>query len=470
MMIGITSYGAYVPLWRIKREAIIPGGVGEKSVAHFDEDTLTMAVSAAINSIAGLDRDKMDGLLFASTTFPYKEKQNASIVAAATDLRKDILTLDIANTLRGGTNGVKMGVNLIEGGSARNVIVVASDCRLGTPGSSFEQTCGDGAGALVIGSTDVAVEIEGSHSVYNEMVDVWRADEDRFIRSWDERFVQSEGYMNTVLNTTMALMKKRGLGPKDFHKAVIYAPEQRRMEELAIRLGFDLKTQVQNPLISRIGNTGTASPLMVLIAALEDSKPGDKILWISYGDGCDAIILKVTEQIEKLKGKKGIGKFLESKQHIKDYITYLEWKGILKRERGPGKPPQEVSLSALRRDWEEVVRFYASKCKSCGTIQYPPQRVCTECHAKDQLEKVRLSDHKGKLFTFSLDSISDPLDTSMVLSVIDFDCGGRAVLTMTDHSAKEIKISMAVEMSFRKLFFNEGIHNYFWKCVPSRIS
>ena len=469
-MVGITSYGVYVPHWRLKREIISRGGAGEKSVANFDEDALTMAVSATINSLLGLDRDNIDGLLFASTTFPYKEKQNASIVAAATDLRKDILTTDVANTLRGGTSAVKIAFSLVKAGSARNMIVAASDCRLGAPGSSFEQICSDGAGALVIGSTDVAVEIEGSHSVYNEMVDVWRAEDDKFVRSWDERFVQSEGYMNTVLDTALALMKERSLEPKDFRKAVIYAPEQRRMEELAAKLGFDLKTQVQNPLISVIGNTGTASPLMVLIAALEDSKPGDKILWISYGDGCDAMVLKVTEHIEKLRSNKGIRTFLESKQYIKDYITYLEWKGILKRERGPGKPLQEVSLSALRRDWEEVIRFYGSKCKSCGTIQYPPQRVCTQCHTKDQFEKIRLSDQKGKLFTYSLDFISDPLDIPMVLSVIDFDCGGRAVLTMTDHNAKEIRIGMAVEMSFRKLFFNDGVHNYFWKCTPSRAS
>ncbi|HUL22989.1 MAG TPA: 3-hydroxy-3-methylglutaryl CoA synthase, partial [Thermodesulfobacteriota bacterium] len=114
MMIGITSYGAYIPIWRIKRDAIQRGGAGEKSVANFDEDSLTMAVSAALNSLAGLDRGSIDGLLFASTTFPYKEKQNASLVAAAADLRKDILTMDVANTLRGGTGAVRLATDLIK--------------------------------------------------------------------------------------------------------------------------------------------------------------------------------------------------------------------------------------------------------------------------------------------------------------------------------------------------------------------
>jgi len=466
-MIGITSYGGYIPIWRIKREAIMPAGAGEKSVANFDEDSLTMAVSATVNSLAGLDRGSIEGLLFASTTFPYKERQNASLVAAAADLRKNILTMDVANTLRGGTGAVRLAADLIKAGSARNVLVVASDCRLGAPGSTFEHLCSDGAGALVIGSTDVAVEIEGAYSTYNEMIDIWRADEDKFIRSWDERFVQSEGYVHSVLNTASVLMKGQHLEAKDFAKAVIYAPDQRRMEEVAAKIGFDVKRQVQNSLISVIGNTGTASPVMLLIAALEESKPGDRILWISYGDGCDAAILRVKEGIERLRERKGVKAFLGSKQYVKDYVTYLEWKGILRRERGPGKPLQEVSLTALWRDWEEVIRFYGSRCKSCGTIQYPPQRVCTHCHERDRFDKIRLSDQRGKLFTFSLDYISDPLDVPVVLSVVDFDCGGRAVLTMTDHQG-EIKIGMTVEMSFRKLFFNDGIHNYFWKCAPSR--
>ncbi|RJR46393.1 MAG: 3-hydroxy-3-methylglutaryl CoA synthase [Desulfobacteraceae bacterium] len=468
-MIGITSYGAYVPSWRIKRETISGSGHGERSVGNFDEDTLTMAVSATIQSIAGRERKDIEGLLFASTTFPYKEKQNATIVAAASDLRKDIFTMDVGNSLRAGTCGLKTASDMVKSGSVRNAVVVASDTRMGVPGSVFEHSCGDGAAAICVGRDHVVAEIESSYSLYNEMVDVWRSDEDKYVRSWDERFVQSLGYNQTVYEAVSALMKRNHIEPKDIQKAAIYAPDQRRLEELTVRLGFNPKTQVQNPMIGAIGNTGSASPLMLLIAALEEAKAGDRLLCVGYGDGCDAIIFKVTEGIEKVKGKSGLRQsLLESKRYVKDYVTFLEWKGIVRRERGPGKPVQEVSLTSLRRDWREVIRFYGSKCKSCGTIQYPPQRVCTGCHAIDQFEEIRLSDKMGKIFTFSIDHISDPLDIPMILAVVDFDGGGRAVLTMTDHNAKETRVGMPVEMTFRKLFMNDGIHNYFWKCVPLR--
>jgi uncharacterized OB-fold protein len=257
--------------------------------------------------------------------------------------------------------------------------------------------------------------------------------------------------------------------PKDFSKVVLYAPDQRRALELAAKLGFDPKTQLQDSLISVMGNTGTAYPIMLLIAALEDAKPGDRILWASYGDGCDAFILRVTEQIENLGDRIDMKRLLASKKELGNYSTYLEWKGLLKINRGAKRPPDDVSLTALWRDLEGVFRLYGTKCKSCSTVQYPPQRICTKCHAKDQFENVRLADKKAKLFTFSLDFVSDPMDRPLVESIIDFDGGGRSEsFIMTDRDPKEVKIGMPLEMSFRRLYYWEGVHNYFWKCVPVR--
>jgi len=75
-MAGITAYGGYVPLWRLGRDSIAKAwGIasigGEKSVDSFDEDSITMAVEAGVDCVRGLDRGKVDGLFFASTTFPY---------------------------------------------------------------------------------------------------------------------------------------------------------------------------------------------------------------------------------------------------------------------------------------------------------------------------------------------------------------------------------------------------------------
>jgi len=72
-MAGIISYGAYIPLWQLARDAIAEawgsGSIrGERSVANNDEDTITMATEAAIDCLTGLKREEIDGLYFASTT------------------------------------------------------------------------------------------------------------------------------------------------------------------------------------------------------------------------------------------------------------------------------------------------------------------------------------------------------------------------------------------------------------------
>jgi uncharacterized OB-fold protein len=52
--------------------------------------------------------------------------------------------------------------------------------------------------------------------------------------------------------------------------------------------------------------------------------------------------------------------------------------------------------------------------------------------------------------------------------VIDFDGGGRGIFDMTDRGGKDISVGMEVEMTFRKLFTDRGMHNYFWKTRPIR--
>ncbi len=82
-MIGIESYGAYVPAYRLKREVIaaawgLPIMPGERSVARGDEDSITMAVEAGVDCLTGMDPKSVDGVFFASTTPPYREKGSAS--------------------------------------------------------------------------------------------------------------------------------------------------------------------------------------------------------------------------------------------------------------------------------------------------------------------------------------------------------------------------------------------------------
>jgi len=265
-LVGITSYGAYVPLFRLDKPVI--GGRGEKAICNFDEDSITMAVAAAIDCLNGADRETVEGLYLATTTSLYKEHLGATTVAMASDLKQNIYTVDFGNSLRAGTAALKAAVDAVQAGSAKNMLVTASDARPAAPGSALEQNFGDGAAALLIGDTDVAVTIEGSYSVYNEIIDVWRNNTDPFVRSWEDRFAIEQGYLPSMHKAVSGLMQKFNYKPSDFAKVVLYTPDARRAADVARRLGFDAKTQLQNPLFDVMGNTGAAFALMLLVSAL----------------------------------------------------------------------------------------------------------------------------------------------------------------------------------------------------------
>ncbi len=467
-MAGITSYGAYVPLWRLSREAIIKGSRGEKAIRNFDEDSTTMAVAAAVDCLKGQDRQAIGGLFFASTTAPYKEKQIATTIAAAADLRRDIITADFGNSLRAGTSALRSALDAVKGGSASQVLVVAADSRMGAPGTDFEQNCGDGAAALLIGDSDVAASVDAWHSVSNELHDIWRRDDDDFIRSWEDRFVYSLGYRDTVTQAVSALLQICDLSPDGVTRAIFAAPTARVHGELSRNLGFDPNTQVQAHLFDVMGNTGAAYPLMLLVASLEEAKPGDRLLLTSYGNGCDVSVLSVTEQVERIRDRLGMKVHLATKRIVDDYRIYLQWRDLLTFEAQPTPPGGCISPPAQLRDRSQIFPLHGLKCRSCGGIHYPPQRVCPKCQAKDRFDEVRLSDKTGKIFTFSADNLCSRREAPRVTAIIDFEGGGRMATIMTDRVLEELEVGMTVEMSFRKLVSQDGIHNYFWKSIPLR--
>ena len=475
-MAGIISYGAYIPLWRLSRDAIAQawgaGSTGgERSVANNDEDTITMAVEAAIDCLGGFERGDVDGLYFASTTPPYREKECATLVAAATDLKSEIITADFGNSLRAGTAALRAALHAVTGGSAQNVLVTACDCRIGYPRSTYEQSFGDAAAALLISNTATpVVTVEDSYSISNEMYDVWRLDKDTYVQSWEDRFIVQHGYTENMERAISALMKKQGFSAKDISKAIFYAPTSRSQQGLARSLGFDAKTQLQDPLISNVGISGCAHALLMLAAALEEAKPGDKLLLASYGSGADAFLLQVTEEIEKVKGdKRGVAGFLNSKKPLASYAKYLSYRGLL--EPQPGEPFR--LFPAATTSWREqnwAIRMHGSKCNNCGTVHFPIERVCYNCRSKDNYEEVRLSHKKARIFTYSLDNLAGRSDDPTIPQLtVEFEPEkARSYMVMTDCDPKEVNVGMPVEMTFRRIYEGAGMYNYFWKCRPVR--
>jgi 3-hydroxy-3-methylglutaryl CoA synthase len=470
---GIVSYGAYVPIYRLSRELIgkewgtVPGR-GEVAIASYDEDSLTMAVEAVLDCLKGFDHRQVDALYFASTTSPYREKQCASIIAAVADLRRDVYTADFGNSLRAGANALKAALDALSSGSAKQVLVVAADCRLPAPDSELEGNLGDGASAILLGSSDTIANIEGSYSVFSESMDVWRREQDHYPQTWEDRFTAT-GYVQAVQQAGSGLLRKHNLTAKDFGKLVCNG-NARRQVDAASKLGFDTKTQLQDSMFDNLGDTGAAYGLMILVAALESAKAGDRILFLDYGDGCDAYLLHVTELVSKLGARRGVKRHLTSKMMLPSYGKYLRFRDMLEWQI-ERRPADRSALTVLERDRRWILPLMGLKCKSCGGIQYPVMgrgRVCTWCQVKDNMEEIKFSDKKGILFTYSMDERAMEVDLPNVLSVVDLEGGGRYFGQMTDRDPAKIEVGMPVELTFRKMHEGSGIINYSWKVRPVR--
>ena len=437
-------------------------------MANFDEDSVSMAVAAAIDCLNGTKREEIDGLLFATTTPPYAEKQCASIIATALDLRRDIFTADITDVLRAGTTALKSALDSVAAGSAKNVLVVASDNRQGAPKGEAERNSGDGAVAFIISEDAVIAEQAGSYTITENMMDTWRSAGDQFVRSWEDRFAIEEGLERIMGEAVSGFMEKEGVSVKDVAKLALYSPDARRHGQLARHLGFQPE-QVQDPLFGRMGNTGAAFPLMLLAGALEDGSPGQLLLTVAYGDGSDVLGFRTTSKIGERGHGLGVSGFLDSGQVLDSYETYAKWRNVWLTDSSSRRPnPQSPSVTALWRESDQNIKFHGGVCNQCGYVQYPPQRVCVECQSRDDSTPIRLSDKLGTVFTYSLDYLAGTVDTPLAVVVVDFEPGGRVLCMMTDREVGEVQIGMPVQMSFRKLRVVNGIHNYYWKAVPLR--
>jgi 3-hydroxy-3-methylglutaryl CoA synthase len=437
-------------------------------VANFDEDSVSMAVAAAIDCLNGREREEIDGLLFATTTPPYAEKQCASIIATALDLRRDIFTADITDVLRAGTTALKSALDSVAAGSAKNVLVVASDNRQGAPKGEAERNSGDGAVAFIISEDAVIAEQAGSYTITENMMDTWRSAGDQFVRSWEDRFAIEEGLERIMGEAVSGFMEKEGVSVKDVAKLALYSPDARRHGQLVRHLGFQPE-QVQDPLFGRMGNTGAAFPLMLLAGALEDGSPGQLLLTVAYGDGSDVLGFRTTSKIGERGHGLGVSGFLDSGQVLDSYETYAKWRNVWLTDSSSRRPDaQSPSVTALWRESDQNIKFHGGVCNQCGYVQYPPQRVCVECQSRDDSTPIRLSDKLGTVFTYSLDYLAGTVDTPLAVVVVDFEPGGRVLCMMTDREVGEVQIGMPVQMSFRKLRVVNGIHNYYWKAVPLR--
>ena len=301
-MAGITAYGAYIPKRRLNRMSILqtmgwlaPGlitaAAGERSMCNWDEDTMTMAVASSRDCLTGMDKNALDAAYLASTSAPFKDRQNSGIMAAGTNLPEaGLATADFTSSLKCGTTSVMAAMDAINGGDKSSILVTAADARMTKAAWFHEMWYGDGAASLLLGKDNVIAEFKGAYSVSCDFVPSYRGAFAQFDYGWEERWIRDEGYAKILPAAIKGLLEKCNVSMDDIAKLVYPCYLSSRIHgSLAKPMGAS-KEQVGDNMHAVLGDTGAAHPLMMFIAALEEANPGDKIIMASFGQGCDALL------------------------------------------------------------------------------------------------------------------------------------------------------------------------------------
>ncbi len=467
-MRGILAAAAYVPYWRLDRSEIAAtfgsgGGKGRRAVASYDEDTTTMGVEAARLAMRSAGDVSPVGVAFATANPAYLDKTNATTIHAALRLDAHVGAYDFGGAVRSGVGALLAGL-----GADDPVLTVTADTRDGLPTSADEAGGGDGAAAILTGSDatgTVIAELVGRANVTEEFIDRWRVPGEARSKQWEERFGEVK-YVPLGQEAFDGALKRAELSADEVDKLVITGAQPRAVRALSSRLGVD-KEKIVDDLSSTVGWTGTAHPLMLLTSALEAAEAGQVIAMLSLTDGADCLVFRATAAIATWEPCRTVATQLAAAGTV-PYGKFLAWRGTVKLEPPRRPEPYRISASIAGRREEWKYGFVGSRDRSSGAVHLPPAHVSMKGGAVDEMDPAPTADELGTISSFTIDRIAYSPSPPIVFAVVDFDNGGRAPVELCDLDADALQMGDRVEMTFRRLYTADGIHNYFWKARPVR--
>ncbi len=457
-MRGIVSWGAYLPYRRLDRSQITAflgqgGGRGTRTVASYDEDATTMGVEASRLALKATDATP-DSVMFATVATPYVDKTNATTVHAALRLPDSVPAFDLGASVRSVAGGLRFA--LAAGGTT---LLVTGDMRTGLAGSADEAAGGDAAAALLVGEGDgVVAEYLGGASVTEEFLDRWRVPGEVRSKSWDDKFSELT-YVGLGRQAFKEALASAGLAPADIDVLAVAAPTARIGKAMAGKLGVE---RVAPDLTDAVGATGAAQPGVLLAGMLESAEPGQVLALVVLADGAEVFFFRTTPALASFTATRPLTGQLEGGAPL-TYNRFLSWRGMIDIEPPRRPEPARPSGSAAARSIDWKFGFVGSRDTTDGTVFMPPSRVSFDGTRTDEMEPAPMADVQGTIATFTVDRMAYSPSPPIVFAVVDFDGGGRLPIELTDTDVEEVEIGGRVEMTFRKLFTADGIHNYFWK-------
>ncbi|NMF96402.1 zinc ribbon domain-containing protein [Aromatoleum toluolicum] len=471
---GILAVGAYLPRLRLDRKSVAAGhrwmapglrglAQGVRSMANWDEDAITMAVEAGRRALAAAQAPAPEMLTLASTTLPFADRLNAAVVASALSLPKALAASDCGGSLRAGGSALIRALQ----GSGGQQLLIASERRIPRPASTAELMVGDGAAALLVGEGEPIARLLGSASLTADFVDHFRESGRDGDYGWEERWVRDEGLSKLVPPVVKQALQAAGVDANRIDHFVM--PEKLRKvgPMVAKKVGVRPETIV-DPLFDRCGDTGAAHPLLMLARTLAKAGPGQTILVVQFGSGCDALVLETTD---RATGSDTEPAWLDEGQVETNYLKYLSFTGQIELEWGMrAEMDNKTALSAAWRAEETVHGFSGGRCGECGTVQFPASRICVnpDCGAVDTQQPYRLADEPAKIRSFTCDWLSYKPCPPFMFGHVEFANAARVLMEFADCDPADLAVGVPLDMVFRikEVDPMRGFRRYFWKAKP----
>jgi hydroxymethylglutaryl-CoA synthase len=474
--IGITGFGAYIPRLRLSRKAMAAAldwldpnlaaqGKGERAVANWDEDSLTMAVEAARDLLSARPHAP-DRLVFASTTLPFQDRSNAGLITDALGLAETTRPADATGSLRAGTSALLSAFE-----QSGTTLLTASDRRLARPGSVQDFTYGHGAAAVTVGSgPGVIAEFLGGHSIFRDLVDHYRAEGESADYVLEERWARDEGYLKIVPVAVKGALSKAGISADQVDHFILPGTMAKIQATLAGKLGMR-PDSVVDPLAGTVGDTGAAHALLMLADILGRTQPGRVILLVGYGQGADAILLRTTPALADFIPATGVAGWLSRRQAEDRYLKHMSFSGMVDIHFGMrAEHDKRTAHTVAYRKRDMVNGLTGGRCTACGCVQFPRTRACVNpaCGAIDTQEPLRLADEQAAVKTFTEDWLGFTPCPPLAYGNVQFANGANVMMEFTDIQAGQLSVGLPMRLVFRLKDDDEkrGFRRYFWKATP----
>ena len=400
-------------------------------------------------------------MIFASTSAPFIERPHSTLLIDALALPQSARGFDVAGSRRCAVSAL---LDAILGRGEK--LIAAGERRPGTAGNALHLAQGDGGAAALV-ADGAAARLVGWASHSHDLVDVYASREHPEPYAYEERFARETSVAKVIAPTVRAALEHAKVKPEDIRHVAAHEPLAGAGKDIAKASGIGAVNVASDVAIS-LGELGAAHALFGFALACATAKPGDHILLIGFGGGCDALVFKLERE---MPGAAAASEHMRTGLVLDDYLRFLSLNGALELDWGPRSEfEQKAQATVLERYGRDMMGFIGGR-DAKGNIQFPKTRIPIRPDAQgpEPMADARLADEFATIVSVTADRLNFTPDPPFWFGLAQFDNGARVMMEFTDADSAGFKVGDRVRMRprIKSRDARRGFRTYFWKAAPA---